>query len=96
MKSLSSIISVAIPLLLPLPAAAFSGPAVQGDKNVKLMVNCENTIKAQLHNPKSYQRVEVVTQGNKAAMTYRATNGFGGIITERAVCINGNQILPVR
>jgi hypothetical protein len=78
------------------PAFAFFGPAVQGDGNVKLMITCEDLIKSRLNNPRSYERVEVVTQGNKAAMTYRASNTFGGIVTQRAVCVNGTQILPVR
>lgn len=82
--------------LLETPAHAFFGPSVQGDKNVKLMVDCEYLIKSRLNDPRSYQRVEVVTKGNKAAMTYRATNAFGGVVTERAVCVDGKQILPVR
>lgn len=78
------------------PALAFWGPTATGDGNVKLMVDCEAVLKRQMKNPRSYKRVEVVTQGRNAAMTYRATNSFGGVVTERAVCVDGKTILPVR
>jgi len=79
------------------PVLAFwGGPAVKGDQNVRLMVDCEYLVKRGLKNPASYKRVEVVTQGNKAAMTYTATNSFGGVITEKALCVDGKQVFPVR
>jgi hypothetical protein len=75
-----------------------AGSSRSGNQDIRLMVYCENALKARLKDPNSYQRVEIVTKGNSAAMTYRSTNSFGAVVTEQALCIDADpvRILPVR
>lgn len=47
---------------------------------------CEDIIKRNLKNPPSYRKVERQLFSDGTIITYRATNGFGGTITNKAKC----------
>lgn len=57
------------------------------------------SVKASMHNPKSFEHVETryaeTPEGMKVQMRFRGTNGFGGVITSSVIAVvdeNGNVL----
>ena len=69
--------------------------ASQGTKFHAMMAasSCEDLIKRNLKNPPSYKLVTKDLYADVVFVTYRATNGFGGVVTNRGTCdVDGDTV----
>ncbi len=60
-------------------------------------LTCGDIIKRNLKNPPSYKKVGQEYYSDAVKVTYRATNGFGGVTTETATCsVDANTVTLLR
>jgi hypothetical protein len=74
--------------LLPDPDGGKASSGTSGGKYRAMLAatTCESIIKRNLKNPPSFKRVDRELYSDAVRVTYRATNGFGGVITNTATC----------
>lgn len=81
--------------LLPDTEGANSSSNGSGSKlrAIMALTTCESIIKRNLKNPPSFKRVDKELYTDAVRVTYRATNGFGGVVTNTATCdVDGDTV----